>query len=177
MDMDIAYLVSAVLEAIHSKGHVSMARSVYTCLAATDGLFTRFYLFQSYSTLCPARPHLADKEGFEKRSFGTGIGHFSMEGDSLLRMYLASYLTPGLCRIGMGVFLAPGYENMPVQAPICLLPWRWDSPITYLPICFGPQRCIHDWMRTLIFNETVTLRVSPWILKSFVMLAIPHIIS
>ena len=72
----------------------------YTRLATIVGLFVRFYLFQSHSILCPAHPHL----------------------------YIASFFTPGLCRSDMGVFLALGNENTPVQASIRLLALALRQP-------------------------------------------------
>ena len=47
-------------------------------------------------------------------------------------VYSFIFTTPGLCRTDMGVFLALGYKDMPVQASIRLLALALGRPNHYL---------------------------------------------
>ena len=57
----------------------------------------------------------------------------------------------------MGVFLARGYESMPVQAPIGSKSWRWGGPLF---TCFVWPHVAHwsirEDLRTLITVQEVT---------------------
>ena len=47
-------------------------------------------------------------------------------------LYLDSYMFSRSCRIDMGVSLALGHDNMPVQVSIYCWSWHWDGPITIM---------------------------------------------